>query len=470
MEIIAKPVLLWYVLGYFAIMVGIGIYFSRKIKNSDDYALAGKALGPIVLMGTLMATSVGSGTVTGGGTSLAYNYGIWAGVSWVIPYLVVCPIYYMLYKHIRKSDTYTIPQILGKTYGPTAKIIGFIITVFALVGIVSYQYRGLAYVLNITTGLSTEVGTIISAIIIIAIAIFGGLFSVAYTDAMGALLIVGACIVAVPYSISAGGGWSNIIASVEPVKLTFSGGRNWFTWVGGYLPLIILLLGDQNFYQRMSAAKSDKASRTGALGWMLLTALAVPCVGLIAFIGSALFGKNIQAGMSFMSMTTVIPTFIGGILLAAAAAFILTTATSYLLSSATSIAYDFYISYVNENATDKQKLAATRWATPVLGILAYITLQFFPSILAVQNWSYTMIGAGLTSAVIGAMIWPRVTKAAGLASMILGAGTTLTWELFGLSRVVGSALVAFPVALITLVVVTLFTSSKSSNISAVEKM
>lgn len=461
MEIVAKPILLIYVLVYFGSMVVLGAYFSKKIKSSDDYALAGKALGPIVLMGTLMATSVGSGTVTGGGTSLAYNYGIWAGVCWAIPYLVVCPVYFFLYKSIRRSNTYTVSQILENTYGRFAKLIGFVVTLIAFIGICSYQYRGLAFVLNLTTGLSTDIGTIVSAIIIIVIAMFGGLFSVAYTDALGAFLIVIACIAAVPFCISAGGGWSNIISAVEPVKLTFSGGRNLFGWIGGYLPLIILLIGDQNFYQRMSAAKSDKTARIGAIGWMVLTGIAVPCVGIIAFIGSAVFGKNIQAGMAFMSMTTVIPTFMGGILLAAAAAFILTTATSYLLSGATSITYDFYISYINKAATDKQKLIITRWSTPVLGILAYIILQFFPSILAVQNWSYTMIGAGLTSAIIAALIWPRVTKSAGLTSMILGSGTTLIWEILGKPFGIGSAIVAFPVALISLVIVTLLSSHKT---------
>lgn len=459
MEITRKPELLWFVVIYFGAMVAMGAYFSKKIKSSDDYALAGKSLGPIVLMGTLMATSVGSGTVTGGGNSLAYNYGIWAGILWVVPYLIVCPIYSYLYNHIRDSNTYTVSQILEKKYGPAAKMIGAIVTVVGFVGIVSYQYRGLAFVLNLTTGLSVEIGTIVSAIIIIAIAMSGGLFSVAYTDAFGAIFIAVTCVIAVPFSIKACGGWSNIVNSVEPVKLTFTGGRSWFAQVGDYLPLIILLLGDQNFYQRISAADSDKTAKISTIGWMILTIIAVPCVGIIAFCGSALFGNSIEPGMALMSMTTVIPTFVGGILLATASAFILTTATSYLLSSATSITYDFYTSYINKDSTDEQKLVITRWATPILGILAYIILQFFPSILAIQNWSYTMIGAGLTCAIIGAMVWPRVTKAAGVSSMIVGTGTTLIWEILGSPGGVASALVAFPLALVTLIIVTLLTSS-----------
>ena len=88
LQVQAVPHLLIYVVLYMAVMLGIGFWASKKIKSSDDFALAGRSLGPVVLMGTLLATSVGSGTVTGGGNSLAYNYGWWGGVQWAIQYVV----------------------------------------------------------------------------------------------------------------------------------------------------------------------------------------------------------------------------------------------------------------------------------------------------------------------------------------------------------------------------------------------
>lgn len=88
--------------------------------------------------------------------------------------------------------------------------------------------------------------------------------------------------------------------------------------------------------------------------------------------------------MAFMSTTTVIPTFVGGLLLAAATAFIVTTGDSYLLSGATNITYDLYAKVINPNATDEQKFKVTRYAIAVAGIFAYILIQFFPSVLAIQ--------------------------------------------------------------------------------------
>lgn len=67
-ELVAKPSLLIFVIMYFVLLIGIGIYYSKKIKedNAEDFVLAGKGLGPIVLMGTFLATYVGNGTISGG--------------------------------------------------------------------------------------------------------------------------------------------------------------------------------------------------------------------------------------------------------------------------------------------------------------------------------------------------------------------------------------------------------------------
>jgi SSS family solute:Na+ symporter len=464
--IIAKPELLYFVFVYFAFMLGMGAYYSRKIKSSDDYALAGRQLGPIVLMGTLMATSVGSGTVTGGGNSLAYNFGPWAGVFWVIPYFVFCIGYLLIYKRIRKNGAYTVPQLLKIAYGRNALIVGGIINLIGLAGIVSYQYRGLAYVLNVTTGLNIEAATIISVAVITAIAMFGGLFSVAYTDAFGAFVIVICCLVGVPYALKAGGGWEHILSTVaasKPEMLTLSGGRTFLAIVGSLMPLICLEIGDQNFYQRLAAGKDDFSSKVGIWGWLILVCFAIPSVAVISFTAYTMFGNNITAGMAFMSMTTVVPLVVGGMLLAAASAFIITTGTSYLLTSATSITYDFYKEFMNDKPNDKMLLNITRYSTPALGVIAFIILQFFPTILAVQNWSYTMIGAGVTPALLGCLLSKKVTPLGGLLSIIVGAGLTLAWEIFKQPFGITTIIVSFPAAVLVLILVSAMTQNSIAD-------
>lgn len=459
------PWLLVYVVLYFVFMLGIGAWASKKVKSSEDYALAGRSLGPFVLMGTLLATSVGSGTITGGGNSLAYNYGYWAGIQWVIPFIVFCIIYLCVYKQIRKAGCFTVPQLLQQRYGVETRILGSIINLIGMAGIISSQYKGFGYVLNITMGVDPKTATLIATVIIVLLSVSGGLYSVAWTDAVSAFLIVICCLIGVPFVLNAGGGWEHITetaAAINPDKLTFFGGRNLLIWVGSFLPLILLETGDQNFYSRLTAAKSDKTARNAILGWGLMALIVMPCVGIISFVGSIMFGTNIDAGMAFLSTTTVIPHYVGGMLLAASTAFIITTGTSYLLTCGTSVTYDFYVQYVNKKPGDSQTLWVNRAGTAIIGILALIILNFFPSILALQNWSYTMIGASITPAVLGSLWSKKVTRPAGFCSMICGAGATLVWEIMGCPGGVQSALVAAPISIAVLVIVSLLTQKKEN--------
>lgn len=454
-----NPNLLWYVIGYGVFMIILGIFYSKKVSTSDDFILAGKSLGPIVLMGTLLATWVGSGTVTGGPNSLAFSYGLWPAVGYVLPSLIGIVVLMLIATKIRNYGKYTISEILEVKYGRFASIASAIIIILAYVGIVSYQFKGIGFILHVSTGVSVETGTIIGAVIIIFLATIGGLMSVAPTDAFSAFLILIGLIVAVPLVISVGGGWNEITAAVPSEHLNLLGSLTPLQFLGFYIPVLFLLLGDQNMYQRISASKSDRTTKIGTMGWIIGMLISTPIVAIIAFSSRAIF-PNIDPGMALIATTLVIPTFIGGLLIAAVTAFIVTTGNSYLLSASTNVTYDIYGKYINKNASDKQKLIFTKILIPVLGLIAFLLTTFFPSILAIQMYSYTVYGAGITPALLAVFIWPSVTKQAGIASMMLGVISTLVWEFMGNPFGINSALLSIPIAILTLIVVTIATKNK----------
>ena len=88
-QLVTKPSLLIYVVIYVLLMVAVGAYYTKKSKTSDEFVKAGGGLGSIVLMGTFLATYTGNGTISGGGNSLAYNYGIWPGIFFAAPAFAV---------------------------------------------------------------------------------------------------------------------------------------------------------------------------------------------------------------------------------------------------------------------------------------------------------------------------------------------------------------------------------------------
>jgi len=465
-QLVAKPSLLIFVVIYVLVMVLVGAYYTKKSKTSDEFVKAGGGLGSIVLMGTFLATFTGNGTISGGGNSLAYTYGLWPGIFFAIPSLAGVVVLFLLAKKIREQDTYTVAGIIENKYGRLARTLSGAIIALSMISICAYQYKGLAFVLNVTTGMDVEIATVLSAILIIFLATSGGLKSVAVTDAISAGIMLLGIVLATPHVISAAGGWDAAVASnlaQNPASMTWNGGQTLAGFAAGYLPLFFLSLGDQNLYQRIGAGKESKTVNKGFIGWFVGLVIVVPLVAVIAFCAKAIFGDNITAAMAFMSTTTVIPTFVGGLLLAASAAFIITTGDSYLLSGATNITYDIYVDRFNPKATDQQKFKFTRWTIVITGVLAYIILQFFPSVLAIQYWSYTIYGAGITPAIIAALCWKKVTKTGGMVSMVVGTLVTILYEAFGQPWGIATVLLAVPVATIVLVVVSLLTQKENQK-------
>ena len=461
MALTPNPAMLWFVIGYGIIMIILGIWFSRRISTSDDFILAGKSLGPMVLAGTMLATFVGSGTVTGGSNSIGYSYGFLPAVLLGPGLILAFAILFLIAPRIRRFGKYTISQILEAQYGQGAKILSAIIIILAYIGIVSYQFKGLAFVLNVTTGMPVATGTIISAVLIIFLAVIGGLMAVAPTDALSAFLMVIGLLIAIPSVLVAGGGWDQIVTKLPPENLTATGSLTGIELIGFLIPILFLMLGDQNIYQRLASSDGEKSARSGLIIWAAGLILVVPAIPFIAMVARSIF-PDIDPGMAMISMTTVMPTVFGGLMLAAVSAFVVTTGNSYLLSGATSLTYDVYVRYFRPDASSKEILLFTKLSIPILGILAYVLLQFFPTILKIQMTSYLVYGAGITPAVLAVFIWPRANKWGGIASMV--AGVVATLALYGKYGMAASAM-AVPVAIVVLIVVSLITP-KNRNLAA----
>ena len=463
MEITNNPKLLIYLAVYGVVMVAMGIRYSKKITNSEDFILAGKGLGPFILMGTLIATWCGSGTVTGGPNSLAYSYGLIPGLMFTIPSIIGIVIIYKIAPKVRARGKYTVSQILEEKYGSFARGLASIIIILAFIGIVSYQYKGFGFILNVTTGISVEMGTIIGAVLIIFLASIGGLMSVAPTDALSSFLMLIGLALAVPAIIIIGGGWENIIASVPAENNTVTGSLSFLQLIGFYLPLLVLLLSDQNMYQRLASSKEDKSAKTGMIGWFIGVLIIMPSVAVIAYVAKSIF-PDIAPGMALISTTVVLPNVIGGILLVSASAFIVTTGNSYLLSAATNVTYDVYGKFINPHATDKEKLVFIKTFVVILGVVAFVMIRFFPSILSLQMYAYTVYGASLCPAVLAVFFWDGVTKQGGILSMLTGMLSTLIWEIpLARPNNLNSIIVSLPLAVIVLIAVSLITKNSTQQ-------
>lgn len=447
----------FFVIAYIVLMVVIGLYFSRrKVHDDTDFIVAGRSLSTLVLTATLLATFVGSGSIVGG-ASFVFQHGPGAAIFFFagtpIAALVV---YFLLAQKMRRSRATTIPGLIEERFGSTARSIASLIILLAYVGIVSYQFTGAGQALNLAFGLPVWQGVVIAALVMIGLATMGGLVSVAYTDYLSAIIIFGSMLIALPLVLTRLGGLGDMMDALPATHQTLLGGLTPWQALGYFLPLFLLILGDQNLFQRFAAARDPATAKKAAMGLVIAS---IVCTSLITLLVCAtrVMYPDITPSTAMMTLAQQgLPTVVGGLLLASLVALLLTTGNSYLLSASASLTQDILGGLLKLNIPAGKALLVNRLTVVGLGILAWVLGAFFPSVLAMQMYSYGMYGAAITPVFLAALLWPRATPAGALAAMIVGGVMTLVWEI-ALGKPMGwnSVLVAMPLAAVTLVGVSL---------------
>ena len=443
---------------YLAAMVGLGLWFSRskQMSSGDDFVFASRNLPRPVMIGTLLATWVGSGTIIGG-ANFAYTYGPLASIFFMAGTPVGIVVLYFIAKRVRRSSTYTVPELLEQHYGVVVRIIAAFITILAYVGIVAYQFTGGGYILSLITPMSPSSGAVVIAVLVTFLAIGGGLKSVAWTDFVSALVIVIGLAVALPLVIGGDiGGIGNYWAELPDTSTTLSGGLSPLQLLGFFLPLFLLILADQNMYQRLGAARTEEEARNSTIGFFLSSFLVTVPVALLASAAVILM-PNIDPDTAILSLASeqYLPTILGGLLLAGALAFIVTTGSSFLLSGAGNVVYDVVQRMFGVRLSDSRRLGVHRLAILAVGMVAYVLGRFFPTVLELQIYAYTIYGVGIAPPVLAIFFWPRASTWGAISAMIVATGLTIVWEEMGRPFDLNAVLVSLPASVITLVVVSL---------------
>jgi SSS family solute:Na+ symporter/sodium/proline symporter len=352
-------------------------------------------------------------------------------------------IIYFLAAKIRTFGQYTIGDILEVRYGRFARLFGAAALIIAFVTIVSYQFRAGGYILNVVTdgAVSVEWGQALAAFFVITFTALAGMMAVAYTDLPNGILIVTACVAAMPFVVASAGGFSGARAVLPPGHFAVvSGdfGAHPALKAGSYfLATLMLLMGVQSMYQKFYSAKTPRDARSAAGLWIIGTILVETVVVIIAVFAAARFweqGKD-PASMVLLAARYMVPAPVGILLLAAACAVVLSTGMNYLLSPSTNVIRDIVQPFVKSKPDDKKLVLWQKAAIILLGLAAF-ALIFIPtvlhkpiSVLRYSYFAYTMYGVAITPALVAALAWKRATRLGGLLSILSGAVSALFLEI-----------------------------------------
>ncbi|MCI1966206.1 MAG: sodium:solute symporter family protein [Oscillospiraceae bacterium] len=449
----------------FALIVYGLIVARKKVKTTDDMIVGGHKIPFIILVGSLLATWCGGGGITGS-AGIIFTGGPIVGLIAFSAAPIGIFLLYFIAGRMRKSNKVTVPSVMRARYGKTAGILSALCIMIAYIGVVATQLKAAA---NVIVLLCTESGIQVSystaliacAAVIVIVTVGGGLVSVAYSDAISALIMLGGFAIAIPFLVMA----ADKAGAVMPAaKASFTGGLSFTTLLGYFVPTIALVLGDQNMMQRFASAKDSKSAKKSNLG-MLIGELVV-IVLTVAFVAQAcrLYDHlDKPANVIFQETIDYLPFLSGAIMICACMAFIVTTADSFLLSAATNLSNDIFAEYIKKDATDKQKMLVLRVTIVVFTIIAVLLTACFPTVLALQLTAYTMYGAAITPAILFALFSKKVTPAAGVAGIIAGGAATILWTVLGTPGGLQCAIVSVPVSILAILVVTAVTKNRSSD-------
>lgn len=481
--------------GYILLLTGIIIYKSRSVKSEEDFVVAGRNVPVYLLVGTLVTTWIGSGSLFGtagltfrtGFSELWFSMGAWIGI------LIV----YFIAARVRRISQFTLTDILEKRYSPIARLLGTITIIVAYMIIAGYQFKGGGRFISILTegSISPEAGTFITFVIVIAFTALAGMVSIVSIDIFNGIIMILAVCIALPVAISGFGGWDNVTATineVSPDHLSMMEGHNFEWYIGIMLPTLLLMLSESSVYQKFSSAKDAKSAKKAVIGMFagvvfiefIMCALAV--VGFAIYSSDARFflaDGSINEAMSEEIILRIgfeqLPAAVGSLLFAGGVAIILSTGNTFLMVTSTNFTRDIVEKYFIKDLTEKRKLFIQRISIVVLGFLAFLMITQFTTILEMAFISYTMIGASLAPALLATFFWKRVTKEGGIASIASGMLTvvliTVMNNVAG-ENVIDWGIISFPfdtdliaipaliISMTSLIVVSLLTKPTSKEI------
>jgi len=439
----------FYIIIIFVYLAGLtlmNLLKSRHIKDQDDMMVAGRSISMTKMVFTLICTWIGSGTFIAGAefaakagwSALWQPVGAWIGII----------IIYFLAARIRTFGQYTVGDILEVRYGPIARIVGAFAIFVSFVVIVSYQFKAGGYILNaISDGaISIDQGTFMAFVFVTLFTAIGGMIAIANTDLPNGIIILTSTVIATPIVMATAGSWSKI-HSILPAShfQVFSeafGGNPYLKIPAIGLSGLLLLLGVQSMYQKFYSARNPAEAKKAAGIWVIGTMIIETVVIVMAVYASAYFWKDLQAGtldhaaVIIQAAKKMVPLPVGVLLLGAATAVVISTGMNYLLSPTTTLIHDIYQRFFkardNSDASKEKSIVVLQKVMILfVGILAYLLATQMSSVLENAYFAYTIYGVAITPALLAALTSRKVTRMAGIVSIISATFITVFLKIAG---------------------------------------
>ncbi|MDD3484764.1 sodium:solute symporter family protein [Azovibrio restrictus] len=451
--------LIWFVVLYLLVSVGIGLYAATRVHTAKDFAVAGRHLPMPVVMATVFATWFGAEAVFGVSATFV-NEGLRGVVA--DPFgsslcLMIAGIFFAT--KLYKLNILTLGDFYRLRYNRTVEVLVTLCIVISYLGWVAAQIKALGLLFNIVTGgtVSEEMGMILGTAIVLTYTTFGGMFSVAILDFVQMGVIMGGLLF-IAYLVSGNtGGVMPVIEHASAAgKLDFfpeADLAQWLAFIGAGLTMMLGSIPQQDVFQRITSAKSAKVavwgSLLGASIYFCFTFVPMFIAYAATLIDPAQFNALVAEDSQRVLPTLVMqqmPVFAQAIFFGSVLAAIMSCSSATLLAPSVSFAENIVRGFLPQ-LNDRQFLLVMRLS--IVGFAAMVLTYALNSELSIFHMvesAYKITLAGAFVPLFFGAFWKKATTQGALAAIF---GGILSWILVEL--MIGEASI-IPAQLLGLVV------------------
>ena len=419
------------VIGYLVGMLVIGYVVGKlKIKNADDYMVAGRRMGVFMVAFSLSANNIGGGSTTGLAGKAFTSWGMSAVWYVLAASIAMIPLAYFAPK-IRKTMAVTIPEVVGRRFGKFSSGFSAILNILALFCLTSSQIAASGSVVSVLTGIDTRICLLIAGLVVILYTTFGGMIADQISDLVQFIIILVGLAIATPFVIKGCGGWSTIASKLPGDQLSFTK-IGWVAIIGYIFNYFCTFLSGPEMISRFESAKDEKtAQRASLVSAVLMAAMAIfpTLLGLAALSVSDAIGNPASSSAMMAVTQAYAPTIITGIVSAAIISATMSSADSNLLCMSTMIINDLYLPYSGKKLDGMKEVRATRICNIICCIVAVFISFFGINIVTMNTFAFAIRCAGPFAAYGLGLVIPRATKHSGQISIITGTIGVVIWQI-----------------------------------------
>ena len=420
------------IIAYFAIMAIIGIVSFKKNKSTEDYYVAGKTLGVFSIAAMWLSGWIGGSSIVGTSTD-AYNLGV-AGGWYVVILAMGTALFGLTFsrpaKRIgEKMQHITYSALIANRYDQRSGSIVLICSFLAQLGFIASQLVALGSMMVTLTGWDPAICYVVSAAITITYAAIGGMFAITYTTWIQfILIIVGTVILGVPLAARAMGGISQI--STLPKEYFDFGAYGWPTTIALAVSSIGSFFTSMDSYTRCFSAKSEKASRRGAL-WAALGVLFIAASATFIGLAARVLLPELPEGNSAYAavVSTYFPPGISGIVMVGIFAAIMSTGVVSINMCSACITMDIYRDRINPKADDAKLKRLGIISAVSAGTIAALVAWWKYNIISLLLMAFTFTTATLFFPTVFGLFWKKPNSRAAFVSMLCSLIVVLIWML-----------------------------------------